>query len=134
MSSGSTLVYEASNNSSTGADLVAVGGVLTLSGVTLDLTGSNLASGVWGMNDKITLISYQGGGITSGFTGFTDNTSYTFGSNQWLFDYDATSAGANFLSDTSGGTSFVTMTVIPEPTVAVLGGFGMLALLRRRRR
>lgn len=134
MSSGSTMVYEASNNSSTGADLVAVGGTLTLTGVTLDLTGSNLASGVWGMNDKITLISYLGGGITSGFTGFADDTTYTFGSNQWLFDYDDTSAGANYLSDASGGTSFVTMTVIPEPTVAVLSGFGLLALLRRRRR
>jgi autotransporter-associated beta strand protein len=133
MGSGSTLVYEASNNSSTGADLVAVGGTLLLTGVSLDLTGSNLASGSWVLGDKLTLISYLGGGITSGFNGFTDDTSYTFGSNQWLFNYDDTSAGANFLSDASSGTSFVTMTVIPEPTVALLSGLGMLALLRRRR-
>lgn len=32
------------------------------------------------------------------------------------------------------GTSFVTMTVIPEPNFAALfGSFGILALLRRRR-
>ncbi|MEO5714861.1 MAG: autotransporter-associated beta strand repeat-containing protein [Luteolibacter sp.] len=133
MGSGSSFVYEASNNSSTGADLVAVGGTISLTGVNLDLTGSNLASGTWGTNDKITLISYTGTGITSGFTGFTDDTSYTFGANQWLFNYNDTVAGANFAADALSGTSFVTMTVIPEPAAAVLSGFGLLALLCRRR-
>ncbi|MES2922228.1 MAG: autotransporter-associated beta strand repeat-containing protein [Verrucomicrobiota bacterium] len=133
MSVGSTFAYEAANNSSIGADLVAVNGTLSLTDVTLDLTGSNLASGTWVLGDKVTLISYMSGGVTSGFTGFLDNTVYTYGSNEWRFDYNDTTPGTNYASDTLGSTSFVTMTVIPEPTVALLSGFGLLALLRRRR-
>ncbi len=51
---------------------------------------------------------------------------------QWMFDYNDTSAGTNYTTDLTGG-SYVTMTAVPEPRVALLGGLGMLALLRRRR-
>ncbi len=135
MGSGTVLAYEAANASSTGADLLAVNGTLSLTGVTLDLSGADLAALTWLPGDKITLISYNGTPITSGFTGFTDDTTYFFGSNEWLFDYNDTVAGTNFTTDaTAAGTSFVTLTVIPEPSAALLGGLGVLALLRRRRR
>jgi hypothetical protein len=41
--------------------------------------------------------------------------------------------GANYNGEATG-SSFVTFTVIPEPDVAMLvGGLGLVALLRRRR-
>ena len=112
---------------------MAVSGTLSLTGVTLDLSGADLA-GVWQLGDKLTLISYTGGDITSGFTGYDDESIYTFGANQWRFDYNDGVAGDNFASDAASGTSFVTMTVVPEPGAALLGSFGLLALLRRRRK
>jgi MYXO-CTERM domain-containing protein len=42
-------------------------------------------------------------------------------------------AGGNFNSQATG-TSFVTLTAVPEPSAALLGGLGMMLLLRRRRR
>jgi hypothetical protein len=47
---------------------------------------------------------------------------------------DDISAGSNFGSDTTGANRFVTMTVVPEPSVAVLlGGICTMLMLRRRR-
>lgn len=142
MTSGTTFVYEVLNNSSTGADLMAVNGTLSLTAVTLGLDSTSLtalASGSFLANDKITLISYEYNGateVTSGFTGYTDGSTYAFGSNQWQFDYNDLVAGGNFGSDAVAGGQdrFVTMTLVPEPGAAFLGGLGVLTLLRRRRR
>jgi autotransporter-associated beta strand protein len=138
MASGSSYVFEVAGNSSTGADLVAVNGTLSLTDVSLDFDAATLAalaSGSWVGGDKITLISYSGTGITSGFDGYADDTSYVFGSNEWTFNYNDTLVGDNFLSDATanGQNRFVTMTLVPEPGAALLGGLGLLALLRRRR-
>jgi hypothetical protein len=138
MASGSSYVFEVADNSSTGADLVAVNGTLSLTDVSLDFDAATLAalaSGSWVGGDKITLISYSGTGITSGFDGYADDTSYVFGSNEWTFNYNDTLVGDNFLSDATanGQNRFVTMTLVPEPGAALLGGLGLLALLRRRR-
>lgn len=135
MGSGTTFVFEADKADAGIADLVAVNGALSLTGVTLDLTNAALASGLWAANDKITLISYfdGSGGITSGFTGYDDGQSYTFGSNSWLFDYNDTDYGSNFTGDLGSANRFVTLTVVPEPGVVLLGGLGALVLLRRRR-
>jgi hypothetical protein len=78
----------------------------------------------------ITLISYEYNGsteVTSGFNTYVDGGNYTFGSNQWVFDYNSLTSGNNFGTEAIAGGQdrFVTMTVIPEPNVAALiGGFG----------
>ncbi|QTN31445.1 autotransporter-associated beta strand repeat-containing protein [Akkermansiaceae bacterium] len=144
MASGSTFVYEAADNTPTGADLLGVNGGLTLSGVILSLdptTLSALGAGGWSGGDKLTLISYIFGGteVTSGFTDGTnpylDDTNYSFGSNVWTFNYNDTTAGGNFLADATanGQNRFVTFTLIPEPSTALLGALGAMLLLRRRR-
>ncbi|MND07524.1 hypothetical protein D3C83_295550 [compost metagenome] len=58
-----------------------------------------------------------------------DGGTFTDAGGVWQIDYDATVAGLN------GGTGdrFVTVTAVPEPAAALLGGLGLLALLRRRR-
>jgi autotransporter-associated beta strand protein len=132
MGAGTVFQFEADDASATGADLLVVNGGLSLSGVTLDLSAAKLGAPTWMIGDKISLISYTGPAITSGFTGFDDDASYFFGGNQWLFNYNDIVAGSNFNPE-ANGTSFVTLTVIPEPSAALLGGLGLLALLRRRR-
>ena len=139
MASGSSYVFEVANNSSSGADLVAVNGTLSLTDVNLSLDAASLAAlaaGSWSYGNKLTLISYidPGSGIASGFNGYADDTSYFFGGNEWLFNYNDTVAGINFLADATADSQnrFVTMTLIPEPGTALLGGLGLLFLLRRR--
>jgi autotransporter-associated beta strand protein len=105
----STFVYEATSNSSTGADLMVANGTLSLTGVTLDLTGADLSLGSWFLNDKLTLISYTGADVTSGFTGYVDDTEYTFGSNKWTFNYNDLIKGNNYATDATG-SRFVTVT------------------------
>jgi len=132
MSSGSTFAYEVGADHS--ADLLAVDGVLSLTGVTLALdaaTQNHLALGDWAADSKLTLISYKGSAITSGFTDFTDDAEYTFGSNKWKFDYDDSAKGANFPGDATG-SQFVTLTLVPEPSTLMLCAFGLLTLRRRR--
>ena len=143
MASGSNFVYEATNSGATGADLLGVNGSLTLTNVSLDLSLANaaLSAGGWNPGDKLTLISYidAGAGITSGFAGYTDDTAYTFGSNEWVFNYNDTTAGLNYAGDLTGTPGVdakyvtLTVTVIPEPSTALLALLGSLAMLRRRR-
>lgn len=140
MGSGSIFEYEIADGSSTGADLVAVNGTISLSGVTLQLgtaTLNALASGSWVGGEKLTLMSYldPGSGITSGFTDYADDQSYAFGANEWVFNYNDTVAGVNFASDATADSQncFVTLTLVPEPGSILLGGLGALGLLRRRR-
>ena len=135
MNSGSTFVYEATDNSATGADVVVVSGALSLTNVILDLTGADLDANTWVAGDKLTLISYAGTGITGGFTGYTDDTEYFFGINGWTIDYNDTSEGNNFASETSG-PNYVTLelTTIPEPGVLALVGLAGLMFIPARRK
>ena len=139
---GSTYAYEL-DSSTLGGDLTYSTGTLDITngvgplGTTLTLT--ELFSGTLALNSKLTLISYTGG-WTSGelfnYLGSTlaDDSTFTLGANEWLFNYDDTTGGSNFIPNQSGAGTYVTMTVVPEPNVAaLLGGLGVLALLRRRR-
>jgi fibronectin-binding autotransporter adhesin len=140
MASSSIYQYEVANNSTTGADLLAVGGTISLTSVNLSLDAASIAAlsgGGWSGGNKLTLISYLdgGAGITSGFTGYADDTSYFFGANEWLFNYNDTVAGGNYSTDALAASQnrFVTMTLVPEPSAALLGSLGLLALFRRRK-
>jgi autotransporter-associated beta strand protein len=117
-------------------DLTAVTGNLTLDlGNTAILTLTELGSGSWSANEKLTLISYSGtwnGGLFNYGGTLADDSTINFSGATWQFNYNDTVAGSNYTSDLTG-TSFVTMTVIPEPNVAaLLGGLGTLLLRRRR--
>ncbi len=140
---GANFYYEIDNSAAAGAqgDLVAVSGTLNLdtanqSNLVLgDL--SPVAPSVWDEGTKLTLISYSGawnGGLFS-WNGnvVADDSDITFvNGSTWKINYNDTSAGTNYTSDLVG-SSYLTMTAVPEPTVALLGGLGVLTLLRRRR-
>jgi autotransporter-associated beta strand protein len=138
---GSTYAYEL-NTLGLNGDLTYSSGTLSIAtGTILTLTDLS-ASTALANGSKLTLISSVGawnGGLFSydagaGLVTLSDDSDITLGANVWRFNYNDTSAGSNFISDTTGATNFDTLTAIPEPNVAaLLGGLGVLALLRRRR-
>lgn len=137
----STLAYQVRSNAdpSEAGDLTAVTGSLTIGSGAI-LTIMDLDTGSWSINEKLTLISYTGlwnDGLFSyddgsGLAVLEDDSVFSFGGSSWLINYKDTDAGGNFTDDLTG-TKFVTMTVIPETSTALLSGLGALALLRRRR-
>jgi autotransporter-associated beta strand protein len=142
LSSNSTFAYEIDSDAapSVAGDLTAVTGGLTLAlDDTSILTIADLGAGSWDPGEKLTLISYSGtwnGGLFS-YLGNTlaNNSTFTLSGAQWLFQYDDTTPGTNFVGDLTG-PSFVTMVVVPEPAGIVLLGAGAtfvaLQMMRRR--
>lgn len=122
LSLGGTYAFELTGGDIT-ADLGNVSGALDLTGATLDL----VQLGTYMVGDKFTLFGYSGS-LTGTFSGLTEGTEFTDAGGLWKIAY-ADSAGSNGGS----GSSFVTITAVPEPSAALLGGLGLLALLRRRR-
>ena len=110
LNSGSHLTYQAQDGTATGADLMLVNGALSLASPTLDLTG---LSGVWATGSRLTLLSYTGS-LSGSFSGYADDTSYLFGTNAWVFNYNAPLAakGTNFAAEVPlSGASLVTVTL-----------------------
>lgn len=101
---------------------------------TVDITGGSLTTlftGTYALNDMIFILLNDGtDAITGTFTGVAQGAVVTtYGGFDWKISYVAASAGGTFL----GGNDIALMAV-PEPNAAaLLGGLGMLALLRRRR-
>ena len=128
---GGTYLFELDNTLNT-ADLGDVAGALTLGGI-LDL----VQLGAYAAGDKFTLFAYDGTltGLLKDFGGVTnilDDTNFTDAGGIWKMNYNDTTAGLN--GGVSASNTYITITAIPEPNVAaLLGGLGMLALLRRRR-
>lgn len=125
---GGTYLYELDSTLNTG-DLGDVAGVLTLGGV-LDL----VQLGTFAAGDVFTLFAYDDvlNGFfkdTGGVNNILDDTNFTDAGGTWRLDYDAIAPGVNG----GVGISYVTITAVPEPSAALLGSLGMLALLRRRR-
>jgi autotransporter-associated beta strand protein len=80
-------------------------------------------------DDLFFLVVNDGADAISGtFSGVADLSTVTFGSQQFLVSYFGDSLTNSF----TGGNDFVMQTV-PEPSTALLGGLGVLFLLRRRR-
>ena len=139
--SGSTYAYELDSLGLNG-DLTYSSGPLSIASGTI-LTLTDLSASTPLVNgSKLTLISSVGawnGGLFSynagaGLVTLADDSDITLGANVWRFNYNDILAGSNFISDTTGATSFVTLTAIPEPSGAgLLGGLGTLLLFRRRR-
>jgi hypothetical protein len=145
---GSNFQYELDADVAEKGDLTAVSGSLSLTG-TVNLNFIETGSGLWQLGnpvgdhlsgsppaDKLTLIAYNGtwnGGLFTYLGNIVpDNSPIILNGRQWWFRYNDTDAGDNFTGDLGAATRFVTMTV-PEPSTVLLGGLGLLALLRRRR-
>jgi autotransporter-associated beta strand protein len=129
---GARYAYDLNTTTHDG-DLLNVGGNLGInSGVTLDLTDLTTSHALTN-NTKLSLISYSGSWNHGTFTGLADDSIFTLGANQWRINYNDVTAGSNLLGG-GGYANFVTMTVIPEPSVAALAWLTSAALCWRRRR
>jgi fibronectin-binding autotransporter adhesin len=109
-------------------DQIAVTGAVDISGGSLVALFS---SGSYALGDKLFILLNDGfDAITGTYSGFAQGaTVATYGGFDWAISYLADSAGNTFI----GGNDIALMAV-PEPNAAALiGGFGVLALLRRRR-
>jgi hypothetical protein len=103
---------------------VDVDGQLTLQDTTLSL--SNL--GTYAANEKFTLFAY--GSLVGTFNGLADDTTFNAGGGEWRIDYNDILGGLN---SAALGTSYVTLTAVPEPTSLIISLLGAAALMRRRR-
>ncbi len=138
---GSTFAYEMDSAAlaAAGADLQVISGDLSLTGtVNLTLADLGLTPSVFTPGTVFSLLNYSGawnGGLfTLGGNTLADDSTFTVGLNTWQIDYNAANGGSNFSGQFLGGSdSFVNITAVPEPGAAILGGIGLLALLRRRR-
>ena len=149
---GATFAYEvdSTNPLSLGgaADLLVVSGNLNLdTGNATILTVADLAGSPSPFVNHTTifaLINYSGtwnGGLfTYGGVPLADGGTFTVGSQDWLVDYNRTSAAGldNFTGDYLPSSRFVTITAVPEPSTYAMalagiacGGFSMW---RRRKR
>ena len=135
---GSTFAYEVDSNT-VSADLMKVSGDLGLNGtVTLSLDDLASVDTTFANTTVFSLINYTGSWNSGRFTVsgnlLDDEEVFTIGLNTWKISYDDAEGGSNFSGEHFGGAdSFVNITIVPEPATALLGGLGLLVLLRRRR-
>lgn len=124
LASTTTFTYEVDGGTNL-ADLGNVSSTLNLGDATLSL----VQLGAYTVDDKFTLFAYPTGDLSGTFSGRADGDEFTDAGGLWKINYFDDTPGQNG----GTGTSFVTITAIPEPSAALLGGLGALLLLRRRR-
>jgi autotransporter-associated beta strand protein len=112
-----------------GADLVYSSGDFTVaSGAVLSLVELGSPGG-WTLGEKLTLVSYTGtwnGGLLSfGGSPLGNGDSFSLSGSQWQIIYDDVQKGSNYPTDAAG--TYLTITVIPEPSVGVVFGLVLVA-------
>jgi autotransporter-associated beta strand protein len=148
---GASFAYELDSSDplslGSAADLLVVSGNLNLdTGNGTILTVADLAGSPNAFVDNTTifaLINYSGtwnGGLfTYGGAPLADGGTFTVGGQQFLIDYDRTSSAglANFTGDYLPGSSFVTITAVPEPATYAMALAGLAcggySMFRRRK-
>jgi autotransporter-associated beta strand protein len=110
-------------------DQVIVNGAVNLSGsLTVQFSGST----TYNVGDMIfLLVNDSTDAITGTFSNFAQGDFVqSYGGMDWFISYTANSADNSFL----GTGNDIALRAVPEPSAALLGGLGVLALLRRRRK
>jgi hypothetical protein len=109
-------------------------GTLIYDNINGNWNSTNVASMPTGLNTlTVTLLNGQ---VTYGSSGGDAGSTLTFGQNSAATDIaqlEFTSVNFNQGGNSGYWLDNVSVNAIPEPTAALLGGLGMLALLRRRR-
>ena len=137
-------ILDATGAAGTGSDTMVITGSLDLSSLTaggfninlwsLASTGPDVSGDALNFSST-TNYSWTLASTTTGITGF-DATDFTLnvGANNGTSGFNNALDGGAFTISQSGNSLLLNYTAVPEPSVAVLGGMGLLALLRRRRR
>lgn len=138
---GSTFAIELDSSvaASSGSDLLVANGDLALSGV-VNLTLTDLATlaptAPFADGTVFSLVNYtgtwNGGFFTYAGDTLTEGEQFHALNNDWVINYQNTTPGQNFTGDYLPG-QFVTLTAVPEPGAALIGGLGALLMFRRRR-
>jgi|UPI000486C03B autotransporter-associated beta strand protein len=137
-------ILDATGAAGTGSDTMVITGSLDLTSLTtggfninlwsLASTGPDVNGDALNFSST-TNYSWTLASTTTGITGF-DATDFTLnvGASNGTSGFSNALDGGAFTISQSGNSLLLNYTAVPEPSVAVLGGMGLLALLRRRRR
>ena len=137
-------ILDATGSAGTGYDTIAITGTLDLS----TLTAGNFGINLWSLSSSGPDVSGNASNFnnlltqswtilttSAGITGFeAADFLVNVGANNGAGGFSNALAGGAFSLDQSGSSLVLTFTAVPEPTAGLLvGGLGMLSLLRRRR-